>query len=113
MAPSILWQGSVLGTDGPGIDVIMGNVTVCITVLFSPNISFLHILAFPHHCTKHGIKVSVVYVWFNLKLQWHRKLSDKWFHSITEKKHIFHHYGYKKLHGKRETGLFGITFNHL
>lgn len=35
--------------------------------------------------TKHGIKIPVMYVWFYLKLQPHRKLSVMLFHSITAK----------------------------
>lgn len=89
MAPGVLGQGVGPHKDGPGTDVIRSCVPICVVgncwnlcieiTLFS----FLQIFYFfmdwesPHHRTKHGTKIPIVYVWFHLKLQTLRKLSDR------------------------------------
>lgn len=82
---------------GPGTDVIRSEVTVCtvggwwhlcceVTLFYSLQIfHFCMCWEAPSCHTKHGIKIPVMYVWFYLKLQPHRKLSVMLFHSITAK----------------------------
>lgn len=118
-------QGIVLDKDGPGTDVIMNDVTaytvgnwwsLCteITLFYSPQI--FHFVTywyspFTQRKAWHKEPNSVRLVLFKT-LATQKTVRYVISQHHRKKSHIFYHYGYKKLHGKREPGLFGITFNH-
>lgn len=84
------------------------------TLLFSPYMPFLYILGCPHLAYKAQDKDpnSVCLVLFKTSaVEKTARYVISQHHS--KKYHIFHHNSYKKLHRKTESGLFGITFNHL
>ena len=84
------------------------------TLLFSPNIPFLYVLGGPQlpHKTRDKDPSNVCLVLFKTSA------TQKTVSYVISQHHskmyrIFHHNSYKKLHGKRESRLFEITFNHL
>ena len=80
-----------------GADIIRSEVTICtvgdwwhpcceVTLFYSLQIfHFCMCWEAPSCHTEHRMKIPVMYVWFYLKLQPHRKLSAMLFHSITAK----------------------------
>lgn len=106
MSSGVRWPFAQLGA--------VASVLWSHTVLFSPNIPFLYVLGGPQlpHKTRDKDPSKVCLVLFKTSAT-QKTVSYVISQHHSKMYHIFHHNSYKKLHGKRESRLFEITFNHL